>query len=118
MQLSWEALTIDAHDPAACGRWWAETLGWEVASETGYGVEVRPPDGRGASLFFTPVTDAKTVKNRLHLDLYAEDQAAAVVALETRGAERADIGQEPDAACVVMRDPEGNEFCLLEPREP
>lgn len=116
MQITWKALTINAHDPAACGRWWAETLDWEVASDEPGGIEVRSPDGRGASLFFVPSPDTKVTKNRLHLDLYADDQTAAVKALEARGAERVDVGQGDDAGWVVLRDPEGNEFCLLEPR--
>lgn len=116
MKLTWEALTIDARDPSACARWWAETLGWDVVSEAA-GVEVRSPDGGMASMFFVPSTDEKITKNRLHLDLYAADQAAAVELLQARGAERVDIGQGEDAECVVLRDPEGNEFCLLEPRE-
>jgi catechol 2,3-dioxygenase-like lactoylglutathione lyase family enzyme len=116
VNLTWEALTIDARDPSACARWWAETLGWEVVFGAPAGVEVRPPHGRGASLFFVPSDDEKITKNRLHMDLYAEDQAAAVERLVARGAERVDIGQG-DADWVVLRDPEGNEFCLLEPRE-
>jgi catechol 2,3-dioxygenase-like lactoylglutathione lyase family enzyme len=117
VKLTWEALTIDARDPSACARWWAETLGWEVASEAPAGVEVRPLDGGGASLFFVPSGEDKITKNRLHLDLYAEDQAAAVERLEARGAERVDLGQGDAADWIVLRDPEGNEFCLLEPRE-
>ncbi len=117
MKLTWEALTIEARDPSACARWWAETLGWDVVSEASAGVEVRSPGGEMASLFFVPSADEKVTKNRLHLDLYAEDQAAAVELLQSRGAERVDIGQSEDAAWVVLRDPEGNEFCLLEPRE-
>jgi predicted enzyme related to lactoylglutathione lyase len=117
VHVTWEALTIDARDPSACARWWAETLGWNVASEACTGLEVRPPDGRGPSLFFVPSGEEKITKNRLHLDLYAVDQAAAVEQLEARGAERVDIGQGVRAGWVVLRDPEGNEFCLLEPRE-
>lgn len=117
MKLTWEALTIDAHDPAACGRWWAETLDWDVASDGPDGVEVRPPGGEGARLFFVPNRDAKVSKNRLHLDLYADDQCAAVRSLRARGAVRVDVGQGDDAGWVVLRDPEGNEFCVLEPRD-
>lgn len=110
MYVSWEALTMDARDPRACARWWAETLGWEVAPD---GLEVRPPDGRRPSLFFVPTTEDKAAKNRLHLDLRATDRAAAVELLEGRGAARVDIGQGDDAEWIVLRDPEGNEFCLL-----
>ncbi|MFW5418090.1 VOC family protein [Nocardiopsis sp. CNT-189] len=116
MEIAWEALTVDAHDPPPLARWWAQTLGWELMEPVPAGVEVRPPDGRSPSLFFTRADGAKPAKNRLHLDLYAEDRAAAVDGLLARGAARADVGQPDDAACVVLRDPEGNEFCLLEPR--
>lgn len=113
MAIRWEALTVDAHDPASLAQWWARMLDGEVL-EWPAGVEVRL--GGGPSLFFTPVPEAKAGKNRLHLDLYADDQGAAVADLLARGAARADVGQPADAECVVLRDPEGNEFCLLDPR--
>jgi len=116
MVIGWAALTIDARDPLSLARWWAQTLGWEPADPAPAGVEVRPPDGRGPSLFFTRADGAKPAKNRLHLDLYAEDQAAAVNDLLARGATRAAVEQPDDADWVVLRDPEENEFCLLEPR--
>ena len=116
MAITWEALTVDAHDPDALAAWWARTLEWELVEHPPYGVEVRAADGRGASLFFLAVPEEKAGKNRLHLDLYADDQPAAIEDLLARGATRADIGQPADALDVVLRDPEGNEFCLLEPR--
>jgi hypothetical protein len=113
--ITWEALTVDAREPESLAAWWAQTLGWQTVRHP-LGVEVQSPDGRGASLFFHGSTDTKSVKNRLHLDLYADDQPAAIEELLARRATRADIGQPADAADVVLRDPEGNEFCLLEPR--
>ncbi|KIH96735.1 glyoxalase [Streptomonospora alba] len=116
MEIRWEALTIDARDPLSLARWWARTLDWDVMDPEPSGVEVRSPDRRSPSLFFVRVDDAKATKNRLHIDVYAEDQAAAVDELVSRGAARAAVGQPGDAEWVVLRDPEGNEFCLLEPR--
>jgi hypothetical protein len=52
-------------------------------------------------------------KNRLHLDLRPQDQAAEVARLEELGARRADVGQGPDVSWVVMRDPDGNYFDVL-----
>ena len=51
MGLHWEALTVDARDPAGLARWWAQALGWELGDEEPGGVEVRPPAGgaRGAA---------------------------------------------------------------------
>jgi hypothetical protein len=69
-------------------------------------------------LVFVPVPEPKTVKNRLHLDLAtqsAEHQAAEVTRLRGLGAQPADIGQA-DVPWVVLADPDGNEFCVLDPR--
>lgn len=63
------------------------------------------------------VPDPKTHKNRLHLDLDPVDQGAEVSWLLDLGATRADVGQR-DVRCVVLADPEGNEFCVLTPQEP
>jgi hypothetical protein len=60
----------------------------------------------------------KTGKNRLHLDLRPEDQAAEVARLEALGASRANVGQGPEVSWVVMADPDGNEFCVLKPLTP
>lgn len=117
MNITWEALTIDAADPVELGHWWAETLGWHVVEADPAGTQVENPSGGSPSLFFIPVSDHKVTKNRLHLDVLAEDYAAAVEGLMARGAQRVDIGQPKDAGWVVMQDPEGNEFCVLEPTD-
>jgi len=63
------------------------------------------------------VPEGKTVKNRLHLDLRPEDQAAEVARLEALGARRVSVGQgvQGEVSWVVMADPEGNEFDVLRP---
>ena len=62
--------------------------------------------------------EGKTGKNRLHLDLRPQDQAAEVARLEALGASRANVGQGPEVSWVVMADPDGNEFCVLKPLPP
>ena len=113
-------LVADAADPAASARWWAKALGWEVAFETRHEVDVEPPAGTpGIPLVFVPVPDAKTVPNRVHLDLASpspEAQTALVDRLLGLGATPADIGQG-EVPWVVLADLEGNEFCVLEPRD-
>ena len=64
-------------------------------------------------LWFQRVPEPKVVKNRVHLDLRAEDVAAEVGRLVELGAARVDDDNIGDL--VVLRDPEGNEFCVLEP---
>jgi hypothetical protein len=113
MSLRFDTLVIDAHDPLALGRWWAELLGWMYEVDEDDDVVVSPPDGTPASdLLFQQVPEAKEVKNRLHIDLRPDDQAAEVARAEAMGARRVDIGQG-DETWVVLADPEGNEFCIL-----
>jgi hypothetical protein len=61
--------------------------------------------------------EGKAVKNRLHLDLRPVDQAAEVARLEELGARRVSVGQG-DVGWVVMADPDGNEFDVLQPLTP
>ncbi|RFA22387.1 VOC family protein [Subtercola boreus] len=136
MTLKWASIIVDSHDIAAQGRWWAETLGWVVQYESDDEVEIAPAptaqtqgaaDGApftlgytGPTIEFVPVPEGKTVKNRLHIDLApraGDDQAAEVERLLARGASRSSIGQGPDETWVVLADPEGNEFCVLSPRD-
>jgi hypothetical protein len=131
MSLRWYTIVIDCHDVAAQARWWAEVLDWRIAFENPEEVVIVPPraldetrdipvEERGPGLVFVPVPEAKTLKNRLHIDLApraGDDQAAEVARLESRGATRVDVGQSDTATWVVLADPEGNEFCVLSPRE-
>jgi Glyoxalase-like domain len=66
-----------------------------------------------------PVTDPKTVKNRVHLDLttHAVDRDEEIDRLLALGARRVDIGQTGNESWSVLADPEGNEFCLVRPKE-
>jgi len=113
-------LVADAADPAASAHWWAEVLGWEVTFETRHEVAVEPPAGEpGLPLVFVPVPDHKSVPNRVHLDLASPStaaQAAMVDRLVDHGATPADVGQG-EVPWVVLADPEGNELCVLEPRD-
>ncbi|MEU6805409.1 VOC family protein [Streptomyces neyagawaensis] len=115
MELNWEQVVVDAADPVALGRWWAEALGWVVVNDAPEEYEIRPEPDRVPGLLFTPVPEAKTVKNRLHLDFRPVDQAAEVSRLLALGARHADVGQG-DESWVVLMDPEGNEFCVLSGR--
>lgn len=80
MALEWEQVIVDAADPAALGRWWAEALGWVVVEDSPDEFEIRPEKDRIPGLLFVPVPEAKTVKNRLHLDFRPDDRDAEVTA--------------------------------------
>ena len=118
-------LVVDANDPAAQARFWADALGWVIGDVADDEVDVWPegydyPDPAALPLVFVPVPEPKRVTNRIHLDLAstsAGHQAELVGRLRDLGATPADIGQGPDLPWTVLADPEGNEFCVLEPRE-
>ena len=121
MTLTIEQVTIDCKDPDRVAKFWQEALGYQQAGRWVEGdmieVEIAPSDGKGDSFLFLSDSEPKTVKNRLHLDLRPDDQAAEVARLEALGATRVDIGQR-DVSWVVLADPEGNEFCILSARQP
>jgi hypothetical protein len=116
-------LVIDAADPPGLARFWSAALGWEIAAEEPSEVEVGPrgydyPDPVALPLAFVPVPEPKMGKNRIHLDLATTSeahQAAEVSRVLSLGATHADIGQG-EVPWVVLADPEGNEFCVLDPR--
>ncbi|TRW46991.1 VOC family protein [Georgenia yuyongxinii] len=109
------SIAIDAHEPRRVADFWAAALGWQVIEDSDEGVSIGPVHHGGPVIDVLHVPDAKTVKNRLHLDLRADgsSQAQEVDRLLALGATRADVGQGPDVSWVVLADPEGNEFCVL-----
>lgn len=112
MALVWEQVVVDARDPRALGHWWANALGWIVTCDEPEEFEIRSSADAVPGLLFIPVTDARVVKNRLHLDFRPDDQDAEVARFVELGASRVDVGQG-DVSWVVLADPEGNEFCIL-----
>jgi hypothetical protein len=115
-----ENVMVDSADPAALSRFWADLLSWPVSYEAAGEIDLRAPSAEGweFDLVFVPVTDAKTAKNRVHLDLASaspDHQMAQVSHALSLGATRVDIGQR-NVPWVVLGDPEGNEFCVLDSR--
>jgi hypothetical protein len=109
-------VVVAAADPAALGRFWSALLDRPITAETADEVDVAVADG--LELVFVPVADPKVTKNRVHLDLASaslDEQAAIVARAESLGARQVDLGQR-GVPWVVLGDPEGNEFCALEPR--
>ena len=120
MSLTIEQLSVDAANPPVLGRWWAIVLGWAEDPEPDddeYLIRPSPGAPGQPELLFLRVPENKSGKNRLHLDLRPDDQAAEVERLLAHGATRADVGQG-EQSWVVLADPEGNEFCVLKGRPP
>ena len=91
MELIWEQVVVDAQDPVALVRWWAEALGWVVVADAADEFEIRPTPDRVPGLLFVPVPEEKSGKNRLHSDFRPVDQTAEVERLLSLGARRATI---------------------------
>jgi hypothetical protein len=111
-------LIVDARDAWALADWWSSVLEVPVQERNEHDgmrwAHLSPPDSV-RQLVFLDVPEEKTIKNRLHIDLrpHGCDQATELERLKALGATEIDIGQG-DRSWVVLADPEGNEFCLLE----
>jgi predicted enzyme related to lactoylglutathione lyase len=112
------ALCIDANDPPRIARFWAAVLGWELVEDRDDGVALLQSDDTGFRIRLLPTEEQKTRQNQMHFDLTStslDDQRATVARALELGARHIDVGQRPDEEHVVLADPEGNEFCVIEP---
>ncbi|MFF3425883.1 VOC family protein [Streptomyces sp. NPDC002602] len=135
-------VTIDSIDPHPLADWWADALGWEVEPsdeafirsmiEAGHatdddttthrgvlvwkaGAGIRHPDGLEVAprILFQRVPEAKTVKNRVHLDVRTgPDHEAVVERLVAKGAKRLHEGRQGPSVWTTLTDPQGNELCI------
>ena len=113
-----DALCTYAIDPPRLAEFWSRVLGWEVAGDPHGGVAVLPADDTGFRLRFVQNDEPKAGPNHMHFDLTSsslEDQQATVDRALAHGARHHDVGQLPEEKHVVLADPEGNEFCVIEP---
>ncbi len=102
-------VAFDCADHETLSRWWAAAIGGERSTEKGgFSCLEQIPNAPFDSLSFAPVSDAKTSKNRVHIDIVAEDIRPLINAGATLLRPRyAEIGWD------VLADPEGNEFCVF-----
>ena len=118
------SVIVDSIEPHAIGRWWAEALDWPILFDLETVLVIAPAGLTGSEgvpgLAFVPVPEPKVTKNRVHLDLAsrdAADYAAIVERLIAAGATPTDVGQKAEDPWTVLSDPEGNEFCVLQPED-
>ena len=110
------ALCFDANDPRGLANFWAGVLGREVVDEGG--PVLLPSDDTQFPIGFLPTQAQKTGPNQAHFDLTSttlEDQQQTVARALELGGRHIDVGQLPEEEHVVLADPEGNEFCVIEP---
>ena len=108
-------ITLDCTDPERLARFWAAALDYEDGGRHGEFWPLFPRDESEPMIALQEVGEAKSAKNRMHLDVHVDDLAAEIVRLEDLGARRVDPdpveGHGPTG--FVMADPEGNEFCVV-----
>ena len=105
-------VVFDCADPVSLGQWWQQLLGGEIRYDADGDATLHLPGW--PRLDFIRVPEAKSVKNRMHLDFAAADFDTACAKAEQLGALRATDVYDGDVF-AVFRDPEGNEFCILRP---
>lgn len=137
-------VVVDATDPHAQADWWAATLHWEVEPQDedfirsmiaqGFatdadttihagrlvwreGAAINAPEGAADGrprMLFQWVPEAKSVKNRMHIDVRPNDGDADTLRADVlaRGATRIGEGRQGPHSWQVFTDPEGNEFCI------
>jgi predicted enzyme related to lactoylglutathione lyase len=111
------AICFNATRPSGLARFWSGVLGWELADGPDDGVAILPPDAGGFRIRFLPSQEPKTGQNRAHFDLTStspEDQQQTVARALELGGTHIDVGQLPEEGHVVLADPDGNEFCVIE----
>jgi catechol 2,3-dioxygenase-like lactoylglutathione lyase family enzyme len=107
------AVNFAAETPAEPARFWAGLLGREVVEDTG-GL-LLPGTDTQLGLRFVPGRAGRPGTNRMHLHLAGTDQRHTVATAIRLGARPLDVGQRPEEPHVVLADPAGYEFCVIEP---
>lgn len=112
------AICFAARQPLPLARFWSALLGWDLVEDPETGLTLLPRDDTGFGLRFLPTQEPKRGQNRMHFDLTStsETQQRQTVATALgMGARHTDVGQRPEERHIVLADPEGNEFCVIEP---
>jgi catechol 2,3-dioxygenase-like lactoylglutathione lyase family enzyme len=116
MPLRLLSVTLDANEPARVAQFWAALLGREVVEDTASAF--LPGHDTQLGLQFVPSLAEKEGTNRMHLHLTSaspDDQQQTVATALGLGARHLDVGQRPEEGHIVLADPDGNEFCVIEP---
>ncbi len=106
-------LTLDCLDLDVQTAFWCGALGYVHEGGVGQYRALVHPDGSQPKLLLQGVADEKVGKNRLHLDLHVADPEVEARRLEALGATRVGRVDEFGFYWIVLRDPEGNEFCTV-----
>ncbi len=112
-RLGINTIIVDSADPERLAAFWSALLGRAIVGRTGPYVWLERVNGLGVG--FQKAGEPTTGKNRVHLDLEADDPVAEQERIEALGGRR--LSEYDAGGFLVMADPEGNEFCVI-PRAP
>jgi len=109
-------LVLDCADPEPLAKFWSEALGYANVGTAGSYLALYPRQGNGPKLLLQRVTEPKTAKNRMHLDIEVPDIECEAKRLTELGAQRVSDStcSEHGSTWILMTDPEGNEFCICD----
>jgi catechol 2,3-dioxygenase-like lactoylglutathione lyase family enzyme len=110
----WSHVVVDCTDPDVLVAFWTTALGVEVDHRFAQYVFLEPTVTGGPALAFQQVPEPKAGKNRLHLDLVTDRVEEVVARLREAGARHVGSLDEDGLHLVVLVDPEGNEFCVVD----
>lgn len=110
------SIVIRVDDLERQAEFWQQALGYERRMDDGDDFALLyPKDGNGPNVSLDLMRSSVQVPPRIHLDLYADDQAAEVQRLLGLGATEVHWDKRPpDADFVILADPEGNRFCVID----
>lgn len=116
MMLTVGSIVIRVDDLHAQLAFWTRALDYTPREPIGDDFALlRPRTGSGPNVSLDAVPAPRTLPPRIHLDLYADDQDAEVARLTALGARRVHWDKQPaDADYVILEDPEGNRFCVVD----
>jgi hypothetical protein len=109
------SVVVDCNDFDLMFEFWRDALRYVPRDppEEGW-VVLRDPEKKSVNVSLQLVPEKRLGKNRLHFDLYTDDQDGEIERLVTLGATRHQYTPEPDADSVILEDPEGNLFCVVD----
>lgn len=114
MPFSVRNVVIDCNHLEDMTAFWQSITGYDVDDKDQASARLVDPHGRGPAILLQRVPELRTTKNRLHLDLTAGDLEAAATEAQGVGARRLRSFTQPGDAWIVLVDPEGNEFCIVQ----
>jgi predicted enzyme related to lactoylglutathione lyase len=107
------SVVIDVNDVPRMKAFWEQALGYGAEEIEDDWVKLCPPNG-GVNVSLQLVPEARSGKNRLHLDLYSSDPDAEVKRIVSLGAALVNNAREDGEDFTVLADPEGNLFCVID----